>query len=306
MFSRPVLLLLIALLCPLPAVAQQTGRNVPLQSRITGVQPMTGIVLWTTNDFKQKYADAFSLEFRYCGYNEVVGAEGKYDFTKIDAILDDVASRNHQAIIRFYFCYVGQETTVPDFIRTRTDYDETVGKSEGKKTHFCDWKNQALQDFTIDFYTKLAAKYDDDPRLAFLQTGFGLWAEYHIYDGLREIGKTFPSKEFQAKFLKHIDASFKNLPWSVSIDSSDSNYTPVEDNEELLALGFGVFDDSFLCKQHARENAIDWRILGLDRWKQHPGGGEFSYYNKKDQKNALAASGPNGVSFEESAKKFHI
>lgn len=300
------LFLLLVLLSPVVALAQPVERSIPLQSKITGVQPMTGIVLWTTNDFKEMYADAFSLEFRYCGYNEVVDAEGKYDFSKIDEILDDVASRNHQAIIRFYFCYVGKETTVPEFIRNRPDYDETIGKSEGKKTHFCDWSNSTLQDFTLDFYSKVAAKYDDDPRLAFLQTGFGLWAEYHIYEGPREIGKTFPSKEFQARFLKHMDATFKNLPWSVSIDSSDSNYTPVEDNEELLALGFGVFDDSFLCKQHARENAIDWRILGLDRWKQHPGGGEFSYYNKKDQKNALAAGGPNGVSFEESAKKFHI
>ncbi len=300
------LFLLLVLLSPVAAWAQPVERSVPLQSKITGVQPMTGIVLWTTNEFKEKYADIFSLEFRYCGYNEVVDAEGRYDFSKIDEILDDVASRNHQAIIRFYFCYVGKETTVPDFIRNRPDYDETIGKSEGKKTHFCDWSNSALQEFTISFYSKIAAKYDNDPRLAFLQTGFGLWAEYHIYDGPREIGKTFPSKEFQASFLKHMDATFQNLPWSVSIDSSDSNYAPVEDNEELLALGFGVFDDSFLCKQHARENAIDWKILGLDRWKQHPGGGEFSYYNARDQKNALAVSGPNGVSFEESAKKFHI
>ena len=298
--------LLLVLLSPLVALAQTVERSIPLQSKITCVQPMTGIVLWTTNDFKEKYADAVSLEFRYCGYNEVVDAEGKYDFSKIDEILDDVASRNHQTIIRFYFCYVGKETTVPEFIRNRSDYDETIGKSEGKKTHFCDWSNRALQDFTINFYSKIAAKYDDDPRLAFLQTGFGLWAEYHIYDGPREIGKTFPSKEFQARFLKHMDASFKKLPWSVSIDASDNYYTPIEGSRELLELGFGVFDDSFLCKQHAQENAVDWKILGLDRWKQHPGGGEFSYYNKKDQRNALAANGPNGVSFEESAKKFHI
>ncbi len=202
------LFLLLVLLSPVAAWAQTVERSVPLQSKITGVQPMTGIVLWTTNEFKEKYADIFSLEFRYCGYNEVVDAEGKYDFSKIDEILDDVASRNHQAIIRFYFCYVGKETTVPDFIRNRPDYDETIGKSEGKKTHFCDWSNSAFQEFTISFYSKIAAKYDDDPRLAFLQTGFGLWAEYHIYDGPREIGKTFPSKEFQASFLKHMDASW--------------------------------------------------------------------------------------------------
>ncbi|MEM9368877.1 MAG: DUF4832 domain-containing protein, partial [Planctomycetota bacterium] len=46
--------------------------------------------------------------------------------------------------------------------------------------------------------------------------------------------------------------------------------------------------------------------LGSDRWKRRPGGGEFSYYNKNDQRNALARRGPNGVSFEEAASQFHL
>ena len=29
---------------------------------------------------------------------------------------------------------------------------------------------------------ELTARYDADPRLAFLQVGFGLWAEDHVYD----------------------------------------------------------------------------------------------------------------------------
>ncbi|MEM6468079.1 MAG: DUF4832 domain-containing protein, partial [Planctomycetota bacterium] len=284
----------------------QDGEPISLKSEITRVQPMTGIVYWTTNPLCGQHANAISMEFRYCGYNEVVQADGTYDFSKIDSILDDVATRNHQAILRFYFCYVGMETTVPQFIRDLDDYDETIGKSEKQRTAFCDWSHPALQEFTLDFYSKLADRYDGDPRLAFLQTGFGLWAEYHIYDGPRIIGKTFPSKSFQAQFLKHLNRSFLKTPWNVSIDISDSNYSPVEHKEELLGLSFGVFDDSFLCKQHPKENTIDWRILGIDRWKRCPGGGEFSYYNKKDQRQALAPNGPNGVSFEQAARQFHI
>ena len=175
---------------------------------------MTGIVLWSTNENAEKHRDAITLEYRYCGYDEVVQPDGTYDFGRLERILDEIASRNHQAILRFYFCYVGKETTVPEFIRKLDDYDETVGKSEGKKTHFCDWSHSALQEFTLDFYTKLAERYDNDPRIAFLQTGFGLWAEYHIYEGPREIGKTFPSKDYQAIFLRHLDKQFDHLPWS--------------------------------------------------------------------------------------------
>ena len=267
---------------------------------------MTGIVLWSDSDQLKKYGDAITLEYRYCGYNEVVSPNGDYDFSKIDRILNEIAKRNHQAILRFYFCYVGKETTVPDFIRRRTDYHETIGRSEKTKTHFCDWSNKALQDFTLEFYTKFAKRYDKDPRIAFVQTGFGLWAEYHIYSGPKKLGKTFPSKKYQAKFLRHMDKQFRNLPWSISIDSADYDYSPLEDNDELLALNFGVFDDSFLCRPHPKENAINWRTLGPNRWQRQPGGGEFSYYNNNDQKNALSKTGPNGVPFEAAARKFHI
>lgn len=284
----------------------QAGKPIQLHSRITSVQPMTGIVLWSDNSNAIKHKDAIALEYRYCGYNEVVNAEGEYDFEKLDSILNGIAKRNHQAVLRFYFCNVGKETTVPNFVKTRTDYKETTGISEKKKTHFCDWRNASLQEFTLDFYTKLAKRYDNDPRIAFLQTGFGLWAEYHIYDGPNQLGKTFPSKRFQKTFLQHLDKQFKNLPWSISIDAADFDYSPLEDNKALLALRFGLFDDSFLCKPHPKENAINWKILGLDRWERQPGGGEFSYYNMKDQKNALKPNGPYGVSFEQAAKQFHI
>lgn len=267
---------------------------------------MTGIVLWADNPSAEKAADAITLEYRYCGYDEVAQAEGQYDFARLDRLLDEVASHNHQAVLRFYFCYVGKQTTVPEFIRSRPDYDETIGTSEGKQTHFCDWSNLALQDFTLDFYTRVAKRYDNDPRVAFLQTGFGLWGEYHIYDGPYQLGKTFPDKGFQARFLRHMDSHFSSLPWSISTDAADDAYSPLDRSAELLALGFGVFDDSFLCKQHPRVNAVNWKTLDSQRWKRQPAGGEFSYFNKQDQKNALSAKGPNGVSFEQAAKQFHI
>lgn len=265
---------------------------------------MTGIVLWT--DSEKVATDAIQLEFRYCGYNEVVDAQGNYDFSKIDRVLDQVAARKHQAILRFYYEYVGKPTTVPDFIKRRSDYKETIGKSEGQVTHFSDWSNAALQQFTLDFYTKLAERYDNDPRLAFLETGFGLWAEYHIYDGPNKLGAQFPDKLFQTKFLKHMNSQFKRTPWMISVDAVDSQYSPLKEIPELLAMNFGVFDDSFLCKQHAKVNAVNWKEMRPERWQLAPGGGEFSYYNNRDQKMALSPTGPNGVSFEKAAAHFHI
>ena len=246
------------------------------------------------------------LEYSYMKYGDVVKERGRYDWRVMDRLLDRVAARRHQAIVRFYFVYPGNPTTVPNYIKAMPDYHETRGMSEGKPTMFPDWTRRELQEFTLEFYEKMAARYDNDPRLAFVETGFGLWAEYHIYSGPRLMGKTFPDKTFQAAFARQLDRVFHKTPWMISIDAADDEYAPFPDNEDLLKLSFGVFDDSFLCKEHPRVNEPRWTILDRDRWKLAPAGGEISYYTKHDQKEALSEKGPYGVRLEKAAADFHI
>ncbi|MEM6363360.1 MAG: beta-galactosidase [Planctomycetota bacterium] len=304
----PISALMLAFIGSATGHAQQTdGAKVQeeqWQRRITSVQPMTGIVLWS--DHEKVETNAIALEFRYCGYDEIAVAPGRYDFTRFDEFLDKVAKRGHQAVVRFRFVYPGKTTTLPSFVLNAPDYEPTIAKSEGKRTHFCDWSSSTLQTFTLDFYTAFAKRYDRDPRLAFLQTGFGLWAEYHIYDGPRKLGKNFPDKAYQTRFLNHLTDVFDDLPWSISVDAADNTYSPIEDNTSLLRLPFGVFDDSFLCRQHARENEVNWTILNRSRWKTSPAGGELSYYTRRDQKLALSQNGPHGVSFSDLASQFHV
>ncbi len=277
---------------------------VRLRSRITRVQPMTGIVLWASSEHNK--TNAIQLEFSYMKYGDIVKERGQYDWRAMDRLLERVAARRHQAIVRFYYVYPGNPTTVPGYIRAMPDYHETRGRSEGKPTAFPDWSHPALQEFTLEFYEKLAERYDNDPRLAFVETGFGLWAEYHIYSGPRVIGKTFPDKAFQAAFARQLDRVFRKTPWMISVDAIDELYSPFAARKDLMALSFGVFDDSFLCEQHARVNEPNWNLMGRDRWKRAPAGGEISYYTARDQKEALAVNGPHGIPFENAAADFHI
>jgi hypothetical protein len=277
---------------------------VPLKSRITQVQPMTGIVLWADSDHNA--TDAIQLEYSYFRYNDIVRERGKYDWSKVEKLLNDISRRNHQAILRFYDTHPGQQTTVPDYIKRRPDYKGTQGKSEKQDTGFPDWSNAEWRRFVLEFYTKFAKRYDRDRRLAFLETGFGLWAEYHIYDGPCILGRTFPDKPFQAEFLKHLDKVFRKTPWMISVDAADSDYSPMEADSSVLNLNFGLFDDSFLCKQHAKVNEKNWNFFGHDRFLRAPAGGELSYYNNRDQKEALSLLGPNGVPFVKAVSAFHI
>ena len=50
--------------------------KISLQSQITGVQPMTGIVLWADN--AKRNTDAISLEYSYMQYKDIVKEKGVY------------------------------------------------------------------------------------------------------------------------------------------------------------------------------------------------------------------------------------
>jgi hypothetical protein len=283
-------------------VAESTW-EVPLQSRVTQVQPLTGIVLWSTHE--KVATDAVQLEFAYVRYSDIVTERGRYDWRVVEALLDGAARRGHQMILRFYFVYPGKEAAVPTYLRALSDYREVKGKSEGKETTFCDWSHRELQRFALGFYTAFAERYDRDPRLAYVQTGFGLWAEYHIYDGPMELGRTFPDLAYQATFARHLAKVLVKTPWTISVDAANE-WAPFVGDRGLLGLGFGVVDDSFLCKQHARENEPNWDALDRQRWQRTVAGGEFSYYTRTDQKLALAVKGPHGRSFEQAAAAFHL
>lgn len=278
-------------------------RPVALTSQIAGVQPMTGIVLWSTNAAVK--TAPIQLEYSYLTYAQVVSQKGEYNWAPVEALLNAVASRGHQAVLRWHDTYVGKPTGVPAYIKALPDYQETRGKSEGKPTGFPDWSNAELRRFTLEFFTRFAERYDRDPRLAFVEVGFGLWAEYHIYDGPMKLGKTFPSLAFQSEFARHLGGTFQQTPWMISVDAAGEQ-APYASDPSLLDLPFGVFDDSFNHRRHAVENEPNWNALRRDRWKTAPGGGEFSFFQKVDQSKALAPKGPHGISFEQQAAKFHV
>lgn len=302
-------------------VSGESFRPVETASEITSVQPMTGIVLWSDNEKNE--TDAISLEYSYMKYNDVVKQKGVYDWTVLENLLNDIASRNHQAVIRFYFVYPKDapyrdgKTTVPDYVKNLPGYTEFKGKGDGAECYFPDWRNTELQDFALEFYAAFAEKYDNDPRLAFVQTGFGLWAEYHTWSGEFKLdGKTykeskmvgigFPSKEYQEKFLSKLNSVFVKTPWSISIDAADEDYTPMTEKPALKELGFGLFDDSFMSEEQESYNRLNWNFFGQDRSNRSPAGGEFNYYTTADQKGVLDPAGWRGRTYEQAAAQYHI
>jgi hypothetical protein len=283
---------------------QEGGVSVPLEASITHVQPMTGIVLWNTSSaVRQRYVQ---LEYSYMLYSDVCREKDVYDWSPVEKILKEAAGRGHQVVLRFRYTYPGYSCAVPDYIKSWPGYEATNAKSEGRNTEFPDWRCDELQRFHMEFHRRFAERYDKDPRLAFVEIGFGLWAEYHIYDGPFIAGRTFPSKAFQAEFIRAMDDWFHDTPWCISIDAADPKYGPFDAEPALLEGKFGNFDDSFMSKDHDDYNLSSWRFFGEERYRRAPLGGEFNYYTRADQEHALDKEGMHGRTFEGEVARFHM
>lgn len=298
---------------------------VPMERSITFVQPMTGLVMWTTHSQRLRYAPVISLEFQYCLPCRVVTGkvDGKiqYDWSYFEDILNDIQSRNHQAVIRFRYEYpnntmvdgVAGSTAVPQYIKDLEDYNETYSKNAGGDgpTYYADWTNSELQWFTKQFYTDFAERYNNDPRIAFVELGFGHWSEYHIYGTRLQLGTNFPSKAYQKEFLLHV-SKVLDIPWAISIDAADEGYTPIVSDEVLMGVNFGLFDDSFMHAHHEIKqgdgyNERCWNAIGRGtRWQKGVCGGEISYYTNNDQRNFLNPEGMYGWTWEDASAKYHI
>ena len=321
-FFSYLLISMIMLVSPCVDAMELDFAAVEVNRTITSVQPMTGLVLWSGHDQMDKYTSVITLEFAYCLPCKVVTGkkDGKiqYNWSYLENILTDIASRNHQGVIRFRYENPGNKevgetgaTAVPQYIKDLSDYKETSNYAEDQKTYYADWTNDELKCFTKQFITDFNARYKDDPRIAVIQLGFGHWSEGHIYGTDLKLGVNFPSKAYQKENFMHVANTLK-IPWGMSIDGGDSYYSPVAEDEDLLALNFGVFDDSFMHEGHELASGSGWNEMCWDgvgkeyRWIKGICGGEISYYTSNDQKNFLNPNGMYGWTWENASAKYHI
>lgn len=302
-------------------------KPVALQSSVTHVQPMTGLVLWNNvaTDLHATHGACIALEFAYVQPCKLVtgksNGELQYDWSFLDDKLAEAASRGHQMIVRFPLCYPSNSnnctgkkggTYVPAYIRALADYKETYSANPGGDgpTWYPDWSHSELQWFFKQFYTDLANRYNSDPRLACVEVGFGHWGEYHTYGTEVRFGVNFPTKEYQRELFLHLSEVLA-VPWLTSIDAGDELYSDVCKHADTKDLAFGLFDDTFMHREHDIAdgdgwNERCWQWSGMEHWRTGLCGGEISYYTADDQRNFLNPAGMYGHTWEEAAAKYHM
>jgi len=185
----------------------------------------------------------------YQQWNKLNPAKGKYDWSELEELLDALTAHNMGYALRVF-------PYSPSFIRDNStpeeNYDWTpkyVYEEGAKKitARYKDnnanavvpvWDDSVYLHYAKEFATALAAKYDGDPRIEYIDVrSFGEWGEWHVSN---LDGSKMPSIEIQKDMLKHYASVFKKSLLVLPSDGYGDVYT------YALSLGITKRDDCLI------------------------------------------------------------
>ncbi len=185
----------------------------------------------------------------YQQWNKLNPAKSVYDWSELEELLDALTAHNMGYALRVF-------PYSPSFIRDNNtpeeNYDWTpkyVYEAGAKKitARYKDnnanavvpvWDDSVYLHYAKEFATALAAKYDGDPRIEYIDVrSFGEWGEWHVSN---LDGSKMPSIEIQKDMLKHYASVFKKSLLVLPSDGYGDVYT------YALSLGITKRDDCLI------------------------------------------------------------
>lgn len=243
----------------------------PVDNPLKGLVPYQG-------DVRNRFPH--SLEFSYIAYSALVQGYDTFDWQPLEAMLNDIAKRGHQAVFRIYLEYPGKTGAIPEFLI-----------KDGLKVHRWqypgdrpmpletpDYENNNLRKSLQQFLVAFGKKYDGDPRVGFITAGLlGLWGEWHTHPK----SELFASKKVQTEVLDRYETAFRVTPILLRYPASAKATAQVKNADRP----FGYHDDSFAwATLDTGKKGDEWfymttlKAAGPDaeaKWKTHPIGGEI-------------------------------
>ncbi len=233
------------------------------------VNPLKGFI-----PFQGTYGNfPYSMEWAYFPVNAVMTGPDTFDWTVMDAALDDVASRGHQTALRFYLDYPSKPSGIPQFLldgglATHT-YDDYGNNGVSVSPNYDDPNLRAALD---KFVAAMGQRYDGDPRVGFIQAGLvGFWGEWHTYPYNGDSGRPnwMASDATQREILTDYVNAFHTTKLMVRNPNTMNASMPI-----------GYHDDSFALE--TKTSSLGWHFMdnmvaagATDKWKKYPIGGEL-------------------------------
>jgi hypothetical protein len=224
-----------------------------------------------------------SLEFNTLPYSALVKGYDDFDWQPLETLLDDIAGRGHQAILRIYLEYPGRPGVIPEFLikdglKIHAYLNTNTAPFPPALVETPDYENQNLRRSLKAFIAAFGKKYDGDPRLGFVTAGLlGTWGEWHTYPR----SELFASKAVQIEVMEAYEAAFKLTPVLLRYPAGDDTFQKAKNADRP----FGYHDDSFAwATLDTGKDGDKWFFMtalaaaGADaesKWKTEPIGGEI-------------------------------
>ena len=283
--AEAICILTFSTLCTTTAKAQQTAAESTWSNDLELApspvdNPLKGLV-----PYSRPHADRFphSMEFMYLALSDLMKSEDRFDWKPLEKLLDDIASRGNQAVIRIYMEYPGKEKGIPEYLvrqglKIHTYLNTNTAPFPPKKISTPDYEDPRLRSALRHFIREWGRKYDGDPRLAYITAGLlGTWGEWHTYPR----SELWASKETQDVVLDAYEESFSLTPILLRYPAGPNHGYQAEN----ASRAFGYHDDSFAwATLDTGKKDDDWFYLpalkaagsnGLEKWKSRPIGGEI-------------------------------
>jgi hypothetical protein len=112
-----------------------------------------------------------SMEFYNIGL-EVMFGENTFDWSDIEELLDDTASRNRHSVLSFFIHWPGRPLRLPAYLLSKVELRDYPG---GVSPYYGD---TVLLDALRQFITEFGSRYDGDKRIGFIHLGLlGFWGK---------------------------------------------------------------------------------------------------------------------------------
>lgn len=241
--------------------------------------PLKGFVPYATQGKNFPH----SLEFNYLPLRDLMTGPARFDWKPMDALLDDIASRGCQAVVRVFQEYPGKPISVPKFlvdegVEIRRWKNTNTAPFPAKFDHTPDYEDPRMRAALQSFIAAFGKRYDGDPRLGYVTAGLlGTWGEWHCYPHT----EWFASKEVQIEVMDAYESAFKITPVLMRYPAGPNEWAHAPNHTRR----FGYHDDSFAWATiPTGRKEDDWYFMpamnrggesAKNKWRTQPIGGEI-------------------------------
>ncbi len=213
----------------------------------------------------------------YQKWSDLHKGDGVYDWSELDALLEALASHGMGYALRV-FPYTpsfikGDDTPTeeydwtPPYLYEKGAKKITAITDDGYRAQVPVWDDSIYLKAAKEFAEALAAKYDGDPRIEYIDIrSFGEWGEWHV-SHLQ--GSEMPSLEIQKDMVKHYASLFHKTQLVLTSDGYGDIYT------YALSLGITKRDDGLIGIPGTADSLVRAYKAGLPTIAENLGGYEI-------------------------------